>query len=295
MVDANPSEFRAQRINMALVSTFVAALTLSLATMHSEQPVSFTMDMVSFGFHDGEVPALASIQFEEAARQDLLLVHLHTRVPMGMGGLWIAMILAALLLVVPLLRNIGTQPWVKFGVWLPPTLVLSALVLWIVSVQSTFSQADFANYLTEFDLATIASITYPQETWSISTPWVVVIPVGVILLHSYYFLTGGTVVSSVEANKSLSETLNSKVSIKSFLEKGSMAHPSFSRVSCLGLLVIAIVRISFPDSTPVAQQWAAILCLGFALISLIEQRGVLKVWSALCCLIVALMGFMVGV
>lgn len=276
---------------MALVSAFVAALTLSLATMHPDQPVSFLMDMVRFGFHTGEVPALASIQFEEAARQDALLVHLHTRVPMGMVGLWLAMIFAALLFVVPLLRNIGTQSWVKYGFWLPPTLVLITLSLWIVSVQSTFSQAEFARYLTEFDLASIATITYPQESWSLSSPWFVALRVGCILFLSFGFLSGWIDRNSAtEEPKSLRTIDREKVSLKSFREEVSLAHSSFRQCAFLGIFIATIWTAGFTDSATAVEQWAAMLCLGFALISLIEQRGVLKVWSALCCVLVALTG-----
>jgi hypothetical protein len=290
MIEAHPSSFRVHRKTMSLVCAFVAALMLSLGTMHPEQPVSLTMDMVSFGFHDGDVPALASIQFGDAARQDGLLVPIHSRIPMGMFGLWMSMILAALLFVVPLLRNIGTQPWVKYAFWLPPTLVLIQLGLWLASVCSEFSQSEFANYLTEFDLASIASITYPNEPWSISVSWILVVVVGAMLCLSYGFLIGLLAPTSSQVRSE--NTPEQSVDFANLRRASSFSHPSFGQLAGFGVFIAAILMVSFPESTTNSVQWAAVVCSLFALISLIEERGDLKVWSALCCALVSLIGML---
>ena len=61
-LDSN--SYSAQRSTMSLVCAFMGAFVLALGTMHPEQPVSLTMDMVSFAHHEGGVPALALVEFE---------------------------------------------------------------------------------------------------------------------------------------------------------------------------------------------------------------------------------------
>lgn len=263
------SAFFAQRHNMSLVCAFMGTLVLSLATMHPEQPVALTMDMVSFGFYEGGMPASVRIQFEEATRQDVLLVPIHTRVVMGMLGLWGSMILIALLFVVPLLRNIGKQPWLKYAYWVPPILSMVIFGLWLQSNIGTFSQDDFAQYLTEFDLPAIKSITYPNEPWRIHRPIGLMGVVGALLLLSVLML---------------------RIRLSGELNNAPRANRA-SQFSGLAILGMTILTMMSPNSVNYAGQWTAIACLMFAVITLVEARGGLKVWSSLCCLIVAGMGW----
>ena len=93
-LDSN--SYSAQRSTMSLVCAFMGAFVLALGTMHPEQPVSLTMDMVSFAHHEGGVPALALVEFEATPQRPGLLVPIHVRLGMGMLGLWLTMIAAAL-------------------------------------------------------------------------------------------------------------------------------------------------------------------------------------------------------
>lgn len=265
------SSFTAERSKMSLACTFIATLMLSLTTMHPDQPVSPTMDLVSFGYHDGGIPALAQLQFETAARQDALLVPIHSRVPMGMLGLWLSLILCALLFVVPLLRNLANHPVVQVGYYIPPLLSGVVFFSWLQSILGSFSEVSFALYLSEFDLAAIDMIHYPTQPWQIDCPLGLISVVGALLALGLIFLRAPIPESASDPEG---------------IEK-------VSQFAGLGILCMTILVIASPTSFNHAGEWTAISCLLFAMITLVDRRGVVRVWSSLCCLVVAGMGWTV--
>ncbi|MGB0646309.1 MAG: hypothetical protein ACPGQS_03985 [Bradymonadia bacterium] len=257
--------YSAQCPTMSLVCVFMAVFALALGTMHPEQPVSLTMDMVSFAHHDGGVPALALVEFAATPERPGLLVPIHVRVGMGMLGLWLTMIAAALVGLASVNHQGREKQSRMIGHWCVTLLGLVVFGAWLKTVSSTFSESEFARYLTEFDLAEIARIEYP------TTPWAVALPIPLVTVVSTLF---GLSLIFLKPLK-LPLTLDARI-----LNIGQ-------RVISLLILGWCIYSLTLPLG--LAARWSGLCCGLFVTISYIDPRGAVRVWFVLGTAISALM------
>lgn len=249
--------YSAQRPTMSLVCAFMGAFVLALGTMHPEQPVSLTMDMVSFAHHEGGVPALALVEFEATPQRPGLLVPIHVRLGMGMLGLWLTMIAAALVGLVSVNRKAGSKQNGTIGHWCVSLLGLIIFAAWLKISLSSFSEISFSQYLTEFDLAEITRIEYPTTAWAVSLPSRLVAVVGILFGLSLFFLR--------------------PLKVPFALNPSTLAIGQ--RLTSVLILGWCIYSLTLP--LELSARWSALCCGIFVIISYIDPRSIVRVWFVL--------------